>query len=146
MQTAVSGAERAVKTDTRNIMKQKFNAEPLFQTERKTGREPAINTCENNPKNRHCLRGLDGKHGRLDEILRDILNGKLKIVQNKKQAISDTEDDDDDEEMPEETGTPKIYDTSEQDGRYVPIRINAEEDAIRIHTGGEISSENCEKR
>ena len=49
------------------------------------------------PKNRHCLRGLDGKYGRWDEILRDTLNGKLKIVQNRK-TDSETEDDDDDED------------------------------------------------
>ena len=79
-------------------------------------------TGEINPKNRHCLRGLDGKYGRWDEILRDILNGKLKIVQNKKRAESETDDDDEDEETPEETGTPIVYDTSERDGRYVPTR------------------------
>ena len=75
---------------------------PLFQNERKTRREPApMTSCEILPKNRHCLRGLDGKYGRWDEILRDIQNGKLKIVQNRK-TDSETEDDDDDEdeEMP----------------------------------------------
>ena len=66
----------------------------------------AITNAEITPKNRHCLRGLDGKYGRWDEILRDILNGKLKIVQIQKTSMSETEDedDDDDEEMPEETG------------------------------------------
>ena len=33
----------------------------------------------------------------------------------------------------EETGTPKTCDTSKRDGRYAPIRINAEDDAIQIH-------------
>ena len=63
-------------------------------------------TGEMNPKNRHCIRGLDGKYSRWDEILKDIMNGKLKIVPNKKRAESDTkeEDDDEDEEMPEEAG------------------------------------------
>ena len=67
-------------------------------------------TSETNPKNRHCIRGLDGKYSRRDEILKDILNGKLKIVPNKKRAESDTEEDDDDEdeEMPEEAGTPIV--------------------------------------
>ena len=96
------------------------------------------------PKNRHCLRGLDGKYGRWDEILRDILNGKLKIVQNRK-TDSETEDDDDDEdeEMPEETGN-ITYDTSERNGRYAPIQRNPEVDAIQIHTEDEISGENLE--
>ena len=40
-----------------------------------------------------------------NEILRDIINGKLRLVQNKKQTATETEDEDDDEndeeEMPE---------------------------------------------
>ena len=133
IQTAISGTESTVKTDTGKIINRKYISGPLFQTEKKVRKEPAINTSgEINPKNRHCLRGLDGKYGRWDEILRDILNGKLKIVQNRKQTGSDTEeedDDDDDEEMPEETGT-KVYDTSEREGRYAPIRTNPEDDAF----------------
>ena len=97
-------------------------------------------TGEINPKNRRCLRGLDGKYGRWDEILRGILNGKLKIVSNKKRPESDTDDDDEDdedyEEMPEETGTPTVCDTSERDGRYVPIRTNPE-DTLQLHTDSE---------
>ena len=76
-----------------------------------------------NPKNRHYLRDLDGKYGRWAEIFRDILNGKLKIVRNRKATDTDTEEDDDDEddeELPEKNGTPKVYDTSERDGRYAP--------------------------
>ena len=83
---------------------------------------------------------MDGKYSRWDEILKDILNGKLKSVPNKKRAESDTEDDDDDEdeEMPEEAGTPIVYDTSEKDGRYVPIRTNPEEeDTLQLHTDSE---------
>ena len=48
--------------------------------------------------------GHDGKYGKWDEILRDILNGKLRIVQNKKHTETETEDEDqdeDDEETPE---------------------------------------------
>ena len=84
------------------------------------------------------MRGLDGKNGRWDEILRDIQNGKLKIVQNRKVSVSETEDedDDDDEEMPEEIGS-RTYDTSERNGRYQPIQTNPEEDAIQIHTDGD---------
>ena len=48
--------------------------------------------------------------------------------------------------MPEEIGTPtpKVYDTSEQNGRYIPIRTNPEEDALQLHTDGEILGENIE--
>ena len=47
------------------------------------------------PKSRHCLQLLEGKYGKRDEILRDNLNGKLRIVENKKQAERDSEDDED---------------------------------------------------
>ena len=149
-QTAISGTENTVKTDTGKIINRKYISGPLFQAEKKTQKEPTINASgEINPKNRHCLRGLDGKYGRWDEILRDILNGKLKLVKTRKTATSDTEEEDDydeDEEMPEEIGapTPKVYDTSERDGRYIPIRTNPEEDALQLHTDGEISGEKIE--
>ena len=150
IQTAISGTESTIKTDSGKIINRKFISEPLFQTERKNRKEPVTNTTgEINPKNRHCLRGLDGKYGRWDEILRDILNGKLKIVQNKKRAESETDDDDedeDDEETPEEIGTPIVYDTSEKDGRYVPIRTNPEEDTLQLHTDSEMPGENSESQ
>ena len=150
IQTAVSGTESTIKTDTGKIINRKYISGPLFQTEGKARKEPAINTSEEiNPKNRHCLRGLNGKYGRWDEILRDILNGKLKIVQNPKQPESETddEDDDDDEEMPEETGTPtKVYDTSERNGSFVPIRTSPEEDALQIYFDGEMTGENLENQ
>ena len=145
IQTAINETENTVKTDTGKTISRKFISGPLFQNERKTRRELAPMTSgEILPKNRHCLRGLDGKYGRWDEILRDIQNGKLKIVQNRK-TDSETEDDDDDEdeEMPEETGN-ITYDTSERNGRYVPIQTNPEDDAIQIHTEDEISGENLE--
>ena len=90
------------------------------------------------------MRGLNRKYGRWDEILRDILNGKWKIVQNRKQTESDSEDDGDgDEEMSEETGTPaKVYDTSERDRSYVPIWTSPEDDALQIYTDGEMTGEN----
>ena len=89
---------------------------------------------------------MDWKYGRWYEIFRDILNSKLKIVQNKKRAESDTDDGDDDdddkdEEMPEETGIPTVNDTSERDRRYVPIRTNPEEDTLQLHTDSEIPGE-----
>ena len=148
IQTAISGTESTIKTDSGKIINRRFISEPLFQ--RKSRKEPVTNaTGEINPKNRHCLRGLDGKYGRWDEILRDILNGKLKIVQNKKRAGSETDDDDedeDDEETPEETRTPIVYGTSEIVGRYVPIPTNPEEDTLQLHTDSEMPGENSESQ
>ena len=51
--------------------------------------------------------------------------------------------------MPEEIGTPtpKVYDTSERDGRYAPIRTNPEEkDALQLNPDDEISGENIKTR
>ena len=133
-----------MKTDTGKILSRKFISGPLFQTEKKSRREQIpLTENEIQPKNRHCLRGLNGKYGRWDEVLRDILNGKLKIVQNRKKTETDTEeeDDEDDEEMPETTER-ETYDTSERNGSYVPIQTNPEDDALQLHTDGEIPGEN----
>ena len=55
----------------------------LKLTEKKTRRERIpLASGGIQAKNSHCLRGLDGKYGRWDEIFRDILNSKIKIVQN----------------------------------------------------------------
>ena len=81
IQTAISGTENTVKTDTGKIIHRKFLSGPLFQSEKRHRRESAPTvSAEITPKNRHCLRGLDGNYGKWDEILRDILNGKLRIV------------------------------------------------------------------
>ena len=90
-QTGISGTESTVKTDTGKRISRRFISGPLFQNEKKTRREqlPLTNNKVQS-KNRHCLRGLDGKYGRWDEILRDILNGKLKIVQNRRKTDTDT--------------------------------------------------------
>ena len=47
----------------------------------------------------------------------------------------DDDYDDDEEEIPVETG--RVYDTSEKDGRYGPIRTDPENDSLQIHTEGE---------
>ena len=80
LQTVVKGTELTVTTDTGKIIHRKFISHPIiFQKERKTA--PKIGDTIT-PKNRHCLRGVDGKYIQWNEILRDVMNGKLKIVQN----------------------------------------------------------------
>ena len=148
IQTAIDGTENTVKTNTGKLIHRKFISGPLFQIEKKSQKDTALVNAEITPKNRRCLRGLDRKYGRWDEILCDILNGNLKIVKNRKTSMweSEDEDDDDDEEMPEETGN-RSYDTLERGGRYEPIQTNPEEDVIQIHSDGEIShGENIEKK
>ena len=81
-----------------------------------------------------------------DAILREKLNGILKIVQNRREADSNTDnyDDDDEEPMPEETGY-HTYDTSERDGRHEPKQTKPEDDVIQIHIDGQLrQSENIE--
>ena len=81
IQTAISGTENTVKTDTGRIIHRKLISGPLFQSEKRHRRSSAPTvSAKITPKNRHCLRGLDNKYGKWDEILRDILNGKLRIV------------------------------------------------------------------
>ena len=36
----------------------------------------------------------------------------------------------------------ETYDTSERNGSYVPIQTNPEDDALQLHTDGEIPGEN----
>ena len=127
--------ERQLAAETKSPKKKRSSSEKRHRRES----APAV-SAEITPKNRYCLQGIDGKYGKWDEILRDILNGKLRIVQNEKhtETVSEDEDDDDDdeEEMPEEAG--KTYDTSERGGRYAPIQTDPENDAIQIHTDGEM--------
>ena len=66
-------------------------------------------------------------------VVRDILNGKLE----KSGIRYEDDDDDEEEEMPENTGD-RVYDSSERDGCYEPIRTSPEEDVIKIHTDGKI--------
>ena len=56
-----------------------------------------------------------------NEILRDVLNGKLKIVQNKKtESNSESEDG----EVEDEESDFENHDTSEREGCYRPITTN----------------------
>ena len=139
IETAIDGTEYTVKTDTGNMIHRNFISRLLFQTEKRNRKETAITSGEITPTNRHCLRGLDRKYGRRDEILCDILNGKLKIVHSRTKSESDTEDDyeDEGEETPE--GTRELtYDTSEWDSHREPIRTSTEEAVIQIHPDGEV--------
>ena len=123
-----------MKTDTgKNEPKIYFGSTISVQAKNEKGAGNQHNR-RNKPENRHCLRGLDGKYGRWDEVLRVISNGNLKIVQNWTATDTDTEKDEDDEndeeDLHEENGTPKVYDASERDGRYGPTRTNLKEDAL----------------
>ena len=70
LQTAVSGTEHTVTTDTGKVIHRKFISEPIiFQRDKRTA--PKIGDTIT-PKNRHCLRGVDGKYIQWNEILRDV--------------------------------------------------------------------------
>ena len=104
-------------------------------SDRKEERAPQIGD-KITPKNRHCLRGVDGKYIQWNEILRDILNGKLKIIQNrtrKSESESESEESEIDEESDFEM---ENADTSERNG-YKPINTNPE-DELKLHTDGEL--------
>ena len=136
IQTAVSGTEHTVTTESGKLVRRKHISRPIvFQTEKKKERAPQIGD-KITPKNRHCLRGVDGKYIQCNEILRDILNGKLKIIQNRKdksESESESEEGEIDEESDFEMENP---DTSERNG-YKPICTNPE-DELKLHTDGEM--------
>ena len=136
IQTAVSGTEHTVTTESGKVIHRKHISGPIvFQTEKKKERAPQIGD-KITPKNRHCLRGVDGKYIQWNEILRDILNGKLKLIQNRKhksESESESEEGEIDEESDIEMENP---DTSERNG-YKPICTNPD-DELKLHTDGEM--------
>ena len=136
IQTAVSGTEHTVTTESGKLIHRKHISGPIvFQTEKKKERAPQIGD-KITPKNRRCLRGVDGKYIHWNEILRDILNGKLKIIQNRKhksESESESEEGEIDEESDFEMENP---DTSERNG-YKPICTNPD-DELKLHTDGEM--------
>ena len=134
IQTAVNGTEHTVTTETGKIFLPKFISDSIvFQKERKTA--PKIGDTIT-PKNRHCLRGVDGKYIQWTEILGDVLNGKIKIVQ-KQRTESDSEREEG--EIEYEESDFENHDTSEKDGRYKAITTSPE-DELNLHTDGEINT------
>ena len=68
IQTAVSGTEHTVTTESGKLIHRKQSSGPnVFQTEKKKERAPQI-VDKITPKNRHCLRGVDGKYIQWNEI------------------------------------------------------------------------------
>ena len=133
IQTAISGTEHTITTDCGKVIH--ISGPLVFQTEKKKERAPQIGD-KITPKNRHCRRGVDGKNIQWNEIPRDILNGKLKIIQNrtrKSESESESEEGEIDEESDFEMKNP---DTSERNG-YKPINTNPE-DELKLHTDGEM--------
>ena len=134
LQTAVKGTEHTVTTDTGKIIHRKFISDPIiFQKERKT--TPKIGDSIT-PKNRHCLRGVDGKYIQWNEILRDVLKRKLKFVQNKRTEL-DSESEEG--EIEDEESDFENHDTSERDGCYRPVTTSPE-DEINLHTDGQLNT------
>ena len=117
IQTAVIGNDHIVTTENGKLIHRKYIPGPIvFQTEKKEG--------------------VDGKYIQWNEILRDILNGKLKIIQNrtrKSESESESEEGEIDEESDFEMENP---DTSERNG-YKPICTNPD-DELKLHTDGEM--------
>ena len=129
----MNGTEHTVTTDTGKIIHRKFISDPIvFQKDRKTA--PKIGDTIT-PKNRHCLRGVDGKYIQWNEILRDVINGKLKIVENQR-TESDSESEEGETE--DEESDFENHDTSEKDGPYKPITTSPEDELN--HTNGEINT------
>ena len=134
LQTAISGTEQTVTTDTGKVIHRKFISGPIvFQKERKAAPKIGDNIT---PKNRHCLRGVDGKYIQWNEVLRDVLNGKLKIVPSQRTG-TDTESEEG--EIDDDESDFENHDTSEKDGVYRPVTTSPE-DELNLHTDGELNT------
>ena len=80
LQTAKSRTEHTVTTETGKNNTPKIYFGPDYISERKkTERAPKMGDTIT-PKDRHCLKGVEGKYIQWNEILRDALNGKLKMI------------------------------------------------------------------
>ena len=79
---------------------------------------------------------FDGRYIQWNEMLRDVLSGKLKIVQNKRtQSDSESvEGETEDKESDFEN-----HDTSERDGCYRPITTSPE-DELNLHKDGKLNT------
>ena len=128
LQTAVNGTEHTVTTDTGKVIHRKFISDPIvFQKEKKAAPKIGDNIT---PKRRHCLRGVDSKYIQWNEILRDVLNGKLKIIPNPRTG-SDSESEEG--EIDDDESDFENHDTCEKDGCYRPITTSPE-DELNLHT------------
>ena len=88
LQIEENGTKHTVTTDTRKFFHRKFISGPIvFQKERKTAPKIGDNITT---KIGHCLRGVDSKYIQWNKVLRDVLNGRLKIVPNQR-SESDSE-------------------------------------------------------
>ena len=131
IQTAISGTEHTVTTESGKVIQRKHISEPVvIQTEKKKRAWQIGDKIT--PKNRHCLRGVDGKYIQWNEILHDILNGKLKIIQ-KRTRKPESESESEGGEIDFKMENP---DTSERNG-YKPISTNLK-DELKLQTDGEI--------
>ena len=80
-----------------------------------------------------CLRGVDGKYIQLNEFLKDVLNGKLKLVQNKN---IETNTESEKGEIEDKKSDIENHDTSKREG-YRP-NTTWPEDEFNLHTDGEL--------
>ena len=87
-------------------------------------------------KNRHCLRGVDSKYIQWNEVLRDVLNGKLKIVPSQRTG-TDTESEEG--EIDDDESDFENHNTSEKDDVYRPVTTSPE-DELNLHTDGELNT------
>ena len=106
----------------------------IFQKERKA--TPKIGDTIT-PKNRRFLRGEE-KYIQWNEILREVLNGKLTIVENKRTG---SESESEEKEIEEEEKDFENHDTSERDGCYRTITTSSDDEkGINFHTYGKLNT------
>ena len=121
----MKGTEHTLTTDAGKSIHRKFISDPIiFQLERKTA--PKIGDTIT-PKKRHCLRGVDRKYIQWNEVLRDVLNGKLEIAQNKR---TESDSKNEEEEIEDKQSDFESHDTSKC---YRPITTSPKGE-LKLHS------------
>ena len=102
LQTSKGGTKNTVKTDMGKSIHRKQISGPMFQSEKRLQRDTGPQGLSRSNTEEPPLSEWTRWQRRKVGILRDILNGKLRIVQNKKRIETESEgdDDDDDEKIP----------------------------------------------
>ena len=146
LQTATCGTQHTVTTEDGKLIHRIHILGPIgFQKKRKPEWAPQFGD-KITPKNRHCLRGVDGKYIQWNEILSDILNRKLKIIKSRTRK-SDTELESKEEKIGDQdesnSGT-ENPDMSERNG-FKPITTEPE-DRLKLHTDRELHTVRIETK
>ena len=109
--------------------------QPFVSEQEEASKTSRINI--DNPKKLSLSTGSRENYAKWDELHGDILINNFRVVQNKTGSETETDSEYENDEGDVDGQTPEVgivYDNSERDGRYVPLRIDPEHNSIQIQT------------